>query len=56
MDIRQQRVARKFKLSAEDVAALFAAGLDNPHKIKEAARADKLPEGLKGKLTRYSQK
>jgi hypothetical protein len=56
MNANEKKIARKFKLSAEAVAVLVAAGLDNPHKIKEAARADKLPHGFAEKLSRWHKK
>lgn len=56
MTDNETKIARKFKLNAGDVAALVAAGLDNPHKIKEAARGGKLPGGFKAKLTRWQKK
>jgi len=47
-----KKIARKFKLTADDVAALVAAGLDTPYKIA-TANPENLPSGLAEKLTRW---
>jgi len=51
MDARQAKIARQFRLTAEEVTALYAAGLDTPHKIRDA-KPEELPEGLADKLKR----
>ena len=43
MTPNENKLAIKFKLSAEDAALLVAAGLDNPVKVRAA---QSLPEGL----------
>lgn len=54
MDANATKIARKFNLTAADVAALAKVGLDTPTKIK-AAKPDELPEGLRDKLTRWQK-
>jgi len=49
MDAIGYKLARQFKLTDEEVAALRAAGFDTPHKIK-AAKPEDLPRGLADKL------
>jgi len=51
MDALGMKIARKFNLTAEEVAALRKAGLDTPHKIRDA-NPEELPEGLADKLKR----
>ena len=56
MDQNKLKIARKFKLTAEEVEALFEAGLDTPTKIKEQARTRrKFPKGIAAKLRRYRE-
>jgi hypothetical protein len=55
MNAREMKIARKFKLSAAEVAELSKAGLDTPTKIKQA-KPEELPEGLRDKLTHSREK
>ena len=47
-----EKIAIKFDLSAEDVAALAEAGFTTPRLIKDAD-VEELPEGLAEQLTRW---
>jgi len=51
MDALGMKIARKFNLTAEEVSALRKAGLDTPHKIRDA-KLEELPDGLADKLKR----
>jgi len=39
MDKRVFKLAKKFKVTREQAAALIAAGLDNPVKVRKASKA-----------------
>ena len=47
-----EKIAIKFDLSAEDVAALAEAGFTTPRLINDAD-VEELPEGLAEQLTRW---
>lgn len=50
MDAIGEKLAKQFKLTAAEVDALRAAGLDTPRKIRDA-QPDDLPPGIADKLS-----
>lgn len=52
MNANETKISIKFRLTAEEVAALVALGFDTQRKIKDADPED-IPSEIRAKLTRW---